>query len=229
MKREKLNSGWINTIQETIAVAFAQAVRNETEVEFDFNGINIVVSSNTNATHLLRDYFNAHLMEWKEIGPVTVDKYPLETIVAIENAKIEQDRKEKVKRKEYEDKQAKKMEDFNKEIEGIEMEFSNKEGWDKTVAANKDEYGKGIITYAENWAKLMQKHLAEGKTLEECYDKDSTAADVEGITGFMFGAATNILAHTWKHGEELRKIHNKQYGLEGDGVANPAIITVSTK
>ena len=57
------------------------------------------------------------------------------------------------------------------------MQFSNKEGWDKSVANNKDDYGKGILTFAENWAKLMQKHLAEGKSLEECYDKDSVAAD----------------------------------------------------
>jgi hypothetical protein len=229
MKREKLQSGWINTIQETISVAKAQALSNKTEVEFDFNGINIVVNDVVNEKNLLRDYFNAHLMGWKEIGPNPAREYSNETISAIEAAKAEQDRKEAERRKAYEEKQAKKLEDFNKEVEGIEMEFSNKEGWDKSVAVNKDPYGKGIITYAENWAKLMQKHLAEGKTLEECYDKDSTAADVEGITGFMFGAATNILAHVWKHGQALRKIHNKQYGIEGEGVANPAVLIVSTK
>src|SRR6187551_882433 len=130
MKREKLKTAWINTVQETLAVAFTQAVKNGTEVEFDFNGINAVVSINTNTKHLLRDYFNAHLMGWKEIGPNTVAEYSPETLSAIETARIEQDRKDAERRKEYEDKQAKKLEDFNKEIEGIEMEFSNKEGWD---------------------------------------------------------------------------------------------------
>jgi hypothetical protein len=34
----------------------------------------------------------------------------------------------------------------------------------------------------------------------------------------------SVLVHTWKHGEALRKWHNKEYGHEGDGVVNPAVV-----
>ena len=48
----------------------------------------------------------------------------------------------------------------------------------------------------------------------------------EGITGFMYGAAVSILSQCWEYGEYLRKWHNKDYGYDGDGVVNPAVITV---
>ena len=60
-------------------------------------------------------------------------------------------------------------------------------------------------------------------------DKCSHEADTEGITGFMYGCAMIILAQCWKYGEYLRKWHNKEYGYDGDGVVNPAIIGVNTK
>jgi hypothetical protein len=50
-----------------------------------------------------------------------------------------------------------------------------------------------------------------------------------GITGFMYGAAVAILAKCWKHGEALRKWHNKEWGVVGgDGVVNPAMFTINT-
>ena len=58
-------------------------------------------------------------------------------------------------------------------------------------------------------------------------DKLSHEADVEGITGFMYGCAVSILSQCWKYGEELRKWHNKEYNYEGDGVVNPAVFTIS--
>lgn len=42
----------------------------------------------------------------------------------------------------------------------------------------------------------------------------------------MYGMAVSILSQCWKYGEFLRKWHNKEYGYEGDGVVNPAVMTV---
>lgn len=64
------------------------------------------------------------------------------------------------------------------------------------------------------------------KAIVDNAERLSHDADVEGITGFMYGCAVNILAQCWEYGEELRKWHNKEYGYEGDGVVNPAILTV---
>ncbi len=52
--------------------------------------------------------------------------------------------------------------------------------------------------------------------------------------GFMYGTAVSILSQTWKHGEQLRRWHNKetQIGNEGDianekgGTLNPALLTI---
>ena len=55
-------------------------------------------------------------------------------------------------------------------------------------------------------------------TVACCAKEASHLADSEGITGFMYGCAVSMLAQCWKHGEELRRWHNKdtQIGTEGD-------------
>jgi hypothetical protein len=65
-------------------------------------------------------------------------------------------------------------------------------------------------------------------------EKFSISSDVEGITGFMYGWSVGCLSRAWRHGEQLRRWHNKgtQIGNEGDkanetgGVLNPAILRI---
>ena len=64
------------------------------------------------------------------------------------------------------------------------------------------------------------------KIIVDNAERLSHEADEEGITRFMYGAAVSILSQCWEYGEHLRKWHNKEYGYEGDGVVNPAVITV---
>ena len=116
-----------------------------------------------------------------------------------------------------------------------EMTFRDKDAWEKTVAANKDGYGGGVISFAERWARLMEGRMANGDTLEACAEEASSLADNEGITGFMYGCAVSILSKVWIHGEQLRRWHNlkTQIGNEGekanagDGVLNPALLSFS--
>lgn len=90
----------------------------------------------------------------------------------------------------------------------------------------------GMDSYAERWATMLE-HLIESSTSDpmkvivENADRLSHEADVEGITGFMYGCAIGILSQCWEYGEELRKWHNKEYGYDGDGVVNPAIMSIS--
>ena len=74
---------------------------------------------------------------------------------------------------------------------------------------------------------LMVKH--KNVTVSQIANQASQAADIEGITGFMYGCATNILSQVWKHGDELREWHNKKYGYAGKGIANTALLTVNVK
>ena len=114
------------------------------------------------------------------------------------------------------------------------MEITNKNVYDKWVENNQDPYGNAIIRYAVAWANAMESGMANGEELEHIAKQTSHDADIEGITGFMYGAAVCILASCWKYGDQLRRWHNKnvQLGTEGDeanesgGVLNPALLSI---
>jgi hypothetical protein len=115
------------------------------------------------------------------------------------------------------------------------MTLKDEDGWKKTVEVNTDGYGKGVIDFAERWARLMEGRIANGGTVEKCAEEASRLADNEGITGFMYGCAVSILSQVWIHGEQLRRWHNReiQIGDEGEkanesgGVLNPALLSIS--
>jgi len=108
-------------------------------------------------------------------------------------------------------------------LEGKEAKYQNGK------AKNTDGYGSGIYRYAEKWADLMEKEIASGKDVADTAERTSYEADTEGITGFMYGAAVAILSSCWEYGERLKAWHNKKYGYAGQGVVNPAILTVEVK
>ena len=105
--------------------------------------------------------------------------------------------------------------------------------YQKGLANNQDAYGSAVYQFAERWANEMERIINLGINPENAIivnAKDcATKADTEGITGFMYGCAVNILAHVWEYGEILRKWHNKEYNYNGDGVVNPAIITIKER
>ena len=110
-------------------------------------------------------------------------------------------------------------------VKGKEQEYK---GW---YEKNSDPYGRACFTYAERWAGMMEEKIDESKeeamkVIIDNAEKLSYEADKEGITGFMYGMAVSILSQCWKYGECLRKWHNKEYEYDGDGVVNPAVITV---
>jgi len=108
------------------------------------------------------------------------------------------------------------------------------DGYKTWYDQNDDSYGHRCFTYAEDWADLMEKHIADGETLALCAKPTSHEADTDGITGFMYGAAVSILSQFWEHGEELRRWHNLdiQLGHEGEkanetgAVLNPALLCI---
>ncbi len=109
------------------------------------------------------------------------------------------------------------------------MKIKDTTGWETGLANNRDPYGAAAYRYAETWANLMEEKIENGEKLSDIAESTSHEADVEGITGFMYGCAVSVLSNAWEHGDELRKWHNKEYDYEGDGVVNPAILTVSTR
>lgn len=90
----------------------------------------------------------------------------------------------------------------------------------------KDFYSAGVIHYAERWCGMMEQEMEKGTSVAEAATLTEHTADTEGITGFMYGCAVRTLCQFWEHGEELRQWHNQQYGYNGDGIVNPAIINI---
>lgn len=114
------------------------------------------------------------------------------------------------------------------------MTLRDAEAWQKSYDANKDGYGGAVMTYAERWARLMESKMGNGEKLADIADDCSHLADLEGITGFMYGCAVSVLAKVWQHGEELRRWHNLKTQIrnegesanESGGVLNPALLNI---
>ncbi len=208
---------------------------DNTIAEFNFNDIKCLVNKDTNLEWLERDYQNAHLMEWKQVGFESYAQYESEVLAELERREKVREEKHQVESVAYRAKEDTERKQFEEKVKGIEMEIVDKEGYDKWKDNQKGEgYGLACFSYAEGWAKLMQKEFADRNIenpdvasmiahAENC----SKGMDFMGITGFMYGAAVSILANHWKHGEALRKWHNKKWGVENsEGVVNPAIFTI---
>lgn len=121
-------------------------------------------------------------------------------------------------------------------VKGKETEYA------KYVKTNsRDGYSKGVVDYSERWAVAMEREIANlpdnsdtrlTRFFVDRAESLSHEADIEGITGFMYGCAVQALAQFWKHGETLRRWHNlsTQMRDEGEranergGVLNPAVI-----
>ena len=99
---------------------------------------------------------------------------------------------------------------------------------------NNDTYSKACFIYAERWAGLLEKEIDKGdknikEVIKQYAKKYSYDADIEGITGFMYGMAVQILSSYWEYGEELKKWHNKEYNYEGEDIINPAILIIENE
>ncbi len=120
-----------------------------------------------------------------------------------------------------------------KSYSGNKIDFSLQKNlekdWEQCKSINsKDKYSNGVIEYTILWAQYMEYLINNyNKKISEIYDICSHAADIDGITGYMYGCAVNLLSVFWKYGDDLRIEHNKKYDYCGDGTVNPAILTIS--
>ena len=226
MERLKLNLWPLgNVFNKCAEKAKDISTDKNTEVEFEFNGINCVINKHTNLDLLWKDYSNAHLMDWKEVNGNMV--YSKEVNDEIKRRMDAADEKQRIYRKEQYEKEKKERLSYQKQVEGVEIQLKDEEGWNMCKKTNSDPYGKCAVDYAESWAKLMQVQISHGNKLVDIAEKTSHQLNFYGITGFMYGAAVSMLSQYWVYGEELRKWHNKEYNHEGEGVVNPAILTIS--
>lgn len=237
MERITLSTFAGNNVTDVTKEAIRMATELNQEVEFDFNEVNCIVDKNTDPELLVRDYMNAHRMEWKEIGPAPALEYSTDVQADLDKRTKEAEERMAKMREENEARVKKEKEAIVAKVSDVEFELSNEDEWKGFVESNSDPYGSACVRYAETWALLMKAKMIDDMVkdadvldwMQENASDLSHEADTEGITGFMYGAAVQMLSKCWKYGEDLRKWHNKEYDHEGDGVVNPAIINVNVK
>lgn len=228
---------WGATIDRCVDMAVEQAQLLGTDVEFEFNQNLIRVDVDSDRELILRD--------WRRmvdgciegpVGPYPMAELPAEELAHDRAVRDENERRWARQAEESNARWAAKAKALDDQLASTApIELRDEPLWRNQVEINQgDGYSKAVVDYAERWARLMQAHLAEGSALVDIAAEDSHTADVDGITGFQYGCAVQILAQCWAHGEELRRWHNKetQIGDEGEranesgGVLNPAMLVV---
>lgn len=101
--------------------------------------------------------------------------------------------------------------------------------WENCKRLNSGEsYSRAIIRYTILWVQYMEYLTKKyGMKMSEIWDRCSDLANVDGVTGFMYGAAASIISQVWQYGEEFRKCYNSKWNYSGAGTVNPAMLTIS--
>lgn len=207
----------------------------------DFNGVKVHVRHDSDVALLRRDWNRAHNgYIGKNVGPYPKPELSEEELANDQRIEAENEARRQARDEEYRRKARAKREQFEQKLAAAPpMEVSDEEAWADCKRKNDDSaggpmgpgYGARIISYAEEWARLMQAEMAAGKQLEDIADDTASEADYDGISGAMYGASVAALAQHWVHGERLRVWHNKRYerrnqSVDNGGVVNPAFITI---
>ena len=235
MKVEKTdvhNSLIIDAIKEMIGLA----KKGNFTAKQELNGVMVLVNGDSNADLIFRDQQRAQSGYIKGgVGP-----YPRAELTAEDKAndtrvEAENERERQKRRAESEKKARAHREKVEARLANAPaIELADEAGWQNFKKVNTDSYGDAVMIYSERWARLMQVEMANGRKLEDVAEATSSEADLERITGFMYGCAVSTLATCWKHGDRLRRWHNlkTQIGREGEkanqrgGVLNPALLFV---
>ena len=100
----------------------------------------------------------------------------------------------------------------------------NKEKFKVWEDANKDSYGSCCVQVAKRVMELMDDG-AEIKSHDLiCKADDDIKAG--GITMFMASCVARMVIECHDKGEQFRKDWNKDYNHDGEGIVNPAVITI---
>lgn len=215
-----------------------KSARKDEYCMFIFNGVCIIAAHDSNPDLIYRDWsrcLSGYLHKNKIVGPYPIEKLSVAELESDAKIQAKKDKASQERQKKWDQETRLKRVELGKLIVNDNpFECSDTEKWQQCKDVNKDPYSARCVSYAEEWARAMQAKIREGQTVAKCAEPMSRLADYDGITGFMYGAAVSMLAQYWKHGEELRRWHNKdtQIGTEGDaanesgGVLNPALLTI---
>lgn len=235
MKTYRIEALGGDEITSTIEKAIGIAAIRDFEVQFNFNDVEVCARGDSNADLLYRDWSRAMAGSHDgAVGPYPPADLSVEQLARDEEVRIANENRLTESRQNYQREQDAKAAQCDAEIGSIPIDLADAAEWQKCKDANQDGYGGACVSFAERWARLMQVRMARGATVAEVAKQASSDADVEGITGFMYGCAVSMLSACWVHGDALRRWHNidTQIGTEGEranedgGVLNPALLNI---
>jgi hypothetical protein len=113
-------------------------------------------------------------------------------------------------------------------ISGMEENWKKSTTLDPSIQREMpDEYYQAIIDMAKDWADEMERQMKGGEALADIWYSSRRNVEIYyELSGFQFNTAIALLDSFWVHGDELRVLHNKRHGYEGDGIVNTAIFTI---
>lgn len=206
-----------NSVKRAIALS---KEKNQV-VMFNFNGVNCHVNETSDPVLVDRDYGYALRVGIENVGP-GYQEIADQTIVELAR---KADEKRESKMAEFRERLRKETEEKKIVLEEQKaspqpnaighIRLKDQDAWDKYKINNIDTYGARCVSYAEDWALLMQNHIPIDATADiveakiaEIADETSNIADYDGITGYMFSAARAILKKCWVYGEQLSKYYS---------------------
>jgi hypothetical protein len=107
--------------------------------------------------------------------------------------------------------------------------------WNKWVEANQDPYGKCCVDVARHAMDILDERGEVGDPHQLICDAEKRLPETEqGITGFMAGAAAQMISNCHSQGDEFRRAWNLKYQIhdegeranESGGILNPALMTI---
>lgn len=109
------------------------------------------------------------------------------------------------------------------------MPIVKEDEWKEYQKANSDPYGKCIVDVARRVMEILDAEDAplEAGDASKLINRADDEIRAGGITGFMAGAAAEMVSRMHSRGKEFAVSWNASYGIGNAAlVVNPAIVTV---
>ncbi len=205
-------------IKDAIAEAISIASEKETsikhaEIEFAFNGVIITINANSNRKQIYRDYCRARKgYIAKMIGPNTA-------LLTLKDRQSDNRIRSRKKRKTQKEQRTAEVArqlhaaQLKEAIKNAPMMIFKDElyisKWKqlKIRRIRNDQNTKYLFPFMTNWARLMQKYMQDGETLDQCAKKAFAMADTDDIDIECY-TAISILSELWIYGDQLKQWHN---------------------
>ena len=96
------------------------------------------------------------------------------------------------------------------------MRVKNTELYDNIMKSKHTEEEAIILSFAMNWAILMEDELRQGKEVDDIFMETSfTACKEYNLNKTQVSLAVATLTDIWVYGDKLRLAWNKKWAFEG--------------